>query len=186
MLGQPAKPPVMVPRFIIRGYINIKRMAIMLVLMYVIFVIWVICFWVIVIPQMEESNEDIQIMGNFMKGSPFHLIRLAYQLTLIIFGPLDFILAFMMWRATPPLRNVRILQPLFMIYIFHRILIILLVTILSSIVVIANDFGYLLDIHYFSIVIFLIICIMIIVIINKKVLGRNTGGLHINPSRLPR
>ena len=163
----------MLPRLDKRGFINIKRMSIMLAFIYVIFVIWVVYLWVNVIPQMEEHNEDNQTMGNIMKGSPFHLTRLAYLLTLIVFGPLDFILALMLWGATPPLRNVGILRPLFIIYVFHRTLIILLVMLLSSIVVMANDFGYLLDIIYLSILIFLLICGMIIAIINRKVLSHN-------------
>jgi len=149
----------------------------MLGLIYAMLVIWIIYMWVIAIPQIEEDIQDDQTMGNIMKGSTFHLTRVAYFLTIIIFSPLDFILAFKLWRATPPLRNVGILRPLLAIYIGNRILVVMLVILLSAIVLTVNTYGYLFDIIYFSILLISIICIMIIVILDMKVLSHSSGDM---------
>ena len=181
MMGRPAKPPVMVPRFGFGGFMNVKHMALSLIFMIIIFAIFVLYISLRILPEMEELNEELQELIESgasdveTQGPPITEIRIAYFASLILFGLLDGIFVVMLWRAKAPLRNETILSPLYSVYTATRVGAIILISQISIGVIVGDNPGELITLLYFMVFVSTVISIAIIMVVHKKVLGQIKG-----------
>jgi len=167
----------MVPRFGFKGFMNIKHMAISLVLMIIVFAILILYFTMNFFPEMERLNEERRELTDHggidvgIQDPPFDEIRIVFTISLILFGLLDGILAVMLWRARAPLRNKKVLSPLYSVYSLNRGASIFLILQISIFATADDNPGQLVNLQYFMVFVFTVVSIILIVLIHKKVLG---------------
>lgn len=180
MKGQGNEIPPMVSRFGMGGFVPIKHLAISVIITFLIFAFMILYSWMTFLPQMEEASEETsELIGgsgggesiSIIEGDAINAIRLVYLLSLIIFGLLDGIFAFMLWRAKPPIKNEKILSPLYAIYIVHRLIALFTIFQLSVFVLVSSNSRPLLNLLYLTIPVFSAVSLVIILLVHRKVLG---------------
>lgn len=180
----------MVPRFGFKGFMNIRHMAISLLFMIIVFMILILYFSMRFLPEIEELNEERReiIEGGGLvdetQDPPINEIRIAFIISLVLFGLLDSILAVMLWRARAPLRNEKALSPLYSIYSANRVVSIILIPQISLFAVANDNPGQLLNLLYFMVLVFTVVSLVLIVVMHKKVLGQGDEVIFSLPEEV--
>jgi hypothetical protein len=116
--------------FRLGGYKNYRNMALLTIIIYLTIasILTILRFTYVnevenfaVTRNLVEEEGIIDESFAIMHGGAPQLIGLAIILSILIFGPLDGIFSFILWRVRPPLRNEGIVIPLYVIYISTRL-----------------------------------------------------------------
>lgn len=178
------------PEYRMRDFPTSKILALVVLTTFLIFTFYTVAQLTIFIPQMEqreeareeaheETSEMMEETGGGGEPETFSVIqsefipevRLVYILSLVFFGLLDGIFAFMLWTGKPPYKNESILLPLGIIYIINRIVSIFVIILFSIVILEDSNPRSLMNSLYLSIPIFSAVSIVLILLFHKKIFG---------------
>jgi hypothetical protein len=140
---------------------------------------------------MEEGSEEIEsMMEQTGGGDTTHSIvnrdmipevQMILILSLIIFGLLDGLFAFMLWNSKPPFQNEKILKPLFAVQLSNRFIGGYAIVMMSVAAVFIDDPRDILNTLYLLIIASACATMIIMVIIKKKVFeGRKATKILVS------
>lgn len=176
--------PQIVPNIGRDNRIATKILAAVVVVVYLIFAFTMIILGMTFLPQMEEASEETSRMIGGSDGGAVSIvqdevipeIRLVYVLSLIIFGLLDGVFAFILWSGKPPYSHDNILLPLAIIlavmYFLNRAFSTYVMTQLSIMTLVGSNSRALMNMLYLTIPIFSAVSLVIILIVKKKVFSK--------------
>jgi hypothetical protein len=136
--------------------------------------------WFMYLPQMEEAGrETSQLVSG--EGAAVQIInidmipevRMFFLMSLITFGILDGIFAFMLLKGKPIYQNKVIIRPLFFINVFGRIISVVIISIIPITVIVGSNPRFMMMILYLSAVVLVGLSLVIILVFQMKVFSES-------------
>ena len=157
-----------------------KILAAITIFIFLIFAMNILRLWLIYLPQMEEAGRETQrIIGEEGAGGAIQIIqhdiipeiRIALILSLVIFGLMDGIFVFMLWKGNPRFEHKDLILPLFIIYIIKRIFHGILITMITISAIVGNNPRSLLHSLYMTLPVFFLAGAVIMLLFHTKIFG---------------
>lgn len=173
--------------------VPMKHYAVMVVLIYFVFVFTVLYLWINFLPRMEEiAEETSDLVGDdedliLIQDEAIPRLRIVLLLSILAFGIVDDLFAVLLWKAKSPLRNERVFTPLYSVYIGHRFIGGFLIVELTILALTGTDPGFMLNLLYLTLVVLSALSVVIIVLIYTQVLSQKEedGAAYKRPRDAP-
>jgi hypothetical protein len=160
--------------------VNTRVLGIIIILTFTFFALSIIGIWVAFLPQMETAGEETSelISGEGAGTQIINIdiipeVRFFLILSLVIFGILDGIFAFMLWRGKPNNENTAVITPLFATYLTGRIFSGLIMSFLPIPILVSTNPRFMMTILYLSAVVLVGLSLVIILIFQMKVFSES-------------
>ncbi|UCG69429.1 MAG: hypothetical protein JSV09_16950 [Thermoplasmata archaeon] len=157
-----------------------KLLAAITIFVFLIFAMNIIRLWLVYLPQMEEAGRETQMLiseegaGGAIQIIQHEIIpeiRFALILSLIIFGLMDGIFIFMLWKGNPRFEHRDLILPLFTIYIIKRIFHGIFISMITIIAIVGSNPRSLIYSLYMTIPVFFLAGAVIMLLFHTKIFG---------------
>jgi hypothetical protein len=170
-----------------------KHYAVMVVLIYFVFVFTVLYLWINFLPRMEEiAEETSELVGDdedliLIQEDAIPQLRIILLVSILAFGIVDDLFAVLLWKAKPPMRNERVFIPLYSVYIGHRFIGGFLIVELTILALTGTDPGFMINLLYLTMVVLSALSLVIIALVYTQVLDQKDteGAVNNRPRDAP-
>lgn len=157
--------------------VPLKHYAVMVILIYFVFVFTVLYLWINFLPAMEDVAEETEeILGDdeediIIQGDAIPAIRVILLVSVLAFGIVDDLFAVLLWKAKPPLRNERVFTPLYSFYIGQRFIGGFLIVELSILALTGGNPELMINMLYLTLVVLSALSLVLITLVYTQVLS---------------